>query len=799
MVRPRWRKVMRDVWANRTRTLLVVLSIAVGVFAVGTTAGTWVMMSRDLSADYASIDPSSAILFTDPLDGQLVDSIRSIPGVGEAEGRFDLTVRIQTAPDEWRNLRLEAIDDFSDIPLDKVRPDSGAWPPPRQELLVERASLGLTNSGVGDSLVTRLPNGGQHDLRIAGLAHDLNKVPAPFSGTPVGYITFDTLESLGYPHYYNAVHLLVDGNAADEGHVRSVIDQVKDEIQQSGRTVSWVYVPKPGTFPADDILSPMVVVLGTLALLSLFLSAFLLINTISALLMQQVRQIGMMKSVGARNGQLMRLYLGMVLIFGVLSLALAIPLASIVAYGITRYLAGLINFDFSGFRVPVRVVTLEIAVGLLVPLAAALFPIVSGVRVTVREALNSYGAGGGRFGRGRVDRMLQHVRGLSRPLLLSLRNTVRRKVRLLLTLATLALGGAIFIAVFSVRASLLTTLDQSTTYLNYDIRVDFDGGYDARSIQQQALDVPGVTAAEYWGGGNASPVRPDGSEGSSFELDAPPGGTDLLRPTMIQGRWLRPEDQRAIVLDADVLANEPDIRVGDDIVLDIERQKSTWHVVGIAQTTLSATFIRIGTGYVDLADYTAVVPPSDVNSSLRIKTAQHDGAFESSVATALQDRFEGSGTGVASIRTTAASHEAIRNQFDVLIVFLSIVATLLAIVGALSLIGTMSMNVHERAREIGVMRAIGASDGGVLQIFVVEGICIGVLSAPFGAALAYPISRALSAVVGQKFTHAPLSYTFSVDSALLWLGIVAVLAALASFLPAWRAARLSVREVLGYE
>jgi putative ABC transport system permease protein len=369
----------------------------------------------------------------------------------------------------------------------------------------------------------------------------------------------------------------------------------------------------------------------------------------------------------------------------------------------------------------------------------------------------------------------------------------------LLTLATLALGGAIFIAVFSVRASLLTTLDQSTTYLNYDIRVDFDGAYDARTIEDEARGVPGVTAAEYWGGGNASRVRPDGSEGSSFELDAPPGGTDLLRPVIVEGRWLRPDDQGAIVLDTDVLANEPDIGVGDDVVLDIERQKSTWHVVGIAQTTLSATFIRIGTGYVDLADYTAVVPPSDVNSSLRIKTAEHDGASESSVATALQDRFEGTGTGVASIRTTSASHEAIRNQFDVLIVFLSVVATLLAIVGALSLMGTMSMNVHERAREIGIMRAIGASDGGVLQIFVVEGICIGVLSAPFGAALAYPISRALSAVVGEKFTHAPLSYTFSGGSALLWLGFVGVLAALSSFLPAWHAVRLTVREVLGYE
>src|SRR3954468_14955616 len=563
MIRPRWRKVLRDVWGNKTRTLLVVLSIAVGVFAVGTTASTWVMMSHDLAADYAAINPSSAILFTAPFDDGLVTSIRSMPGVREAEGRFDLSVRLKTGPDEWRNMRLEAIEDYHDIRLNKVRPESGAWPPPKQEVLIERASLGLTNSDVGDPIAIRLPDGTQRELPIAGLTHDLNKVPASFSGVPIGYITFDTLEWLGYPRSLNALHLLVDGNTKDKQHVNSVVDEVQARIEQNGQTVHWVWIPEPGTFAADDILQPMVVVLGTLAFLSLFLSVFLLINTTSALLLQQVRQIGMMKSVGARNGQLMRLYLGMVLIFGVLSLALAMPLASIVAYGITRYLAGLINFDLGGFRVPLEVVTLEIAVGLLVPLAAALLPVVSGVRVTVREALTFYGAGGNQFGRGHVDRMLQRVRGLSRPMLLSMRNTVRRKMRLLLTLATLALGGAIFIAVFSVRASLLTTLDHSTTYLNYDIRVDFDGAYDAAAIEREAMDVRGVTAAEYWGGGNARAVRPDGSEGSSFELDAPPGGTGLLRPIMVQGRWLRPDDQRAIVLDTDVLANEPDIRVGD--------------------------------------------------------------------------------------------------------------------------------------------------------------------------------------------------------------------------------------------
>jgi putative ABC transport system permease protein len=147
----------------------------------------------------------------------------------------------------------------------------------------------------------------------------------------------------------------------------------------------------------------------------------------------------------------------------------------------------------------------------------------------------------------------------------------------------------------------------------------------------------------------------------------------------------------------------------------------------------------------------------------------------------------------------SATREAIRYQFDVLSIFLSVVATLLAVVGALSLMGTMSMNVQERAHEIGVMRAIGASDGAVMKVVLVEGVCVGVLSWPFGALLALPISRVLSSVIGDEFVGAPLSYTFSLSGALFWLALVSALAALASVLPAWNATRLSVRDVLSYE
>ena len=124
---------------------------------------------------------------------------------------------------------------------------------------------------------------------------------------------------------------------------------------------------------------------------------------------------------------------------------------------------------------------------------------------------------------------------------------------------------------------------------------------------------------------------------------------------------------------------------------------------------------------------------------------------------------------------------------------------LLALVGGLGLTGAMSINVLERTREIGVMRAVGASDSAILKIVLVEGITVGLISWLFGSLLAYPIGKFLSDTVGRELLEAPLNYRFASDWAIIWLFLIICIALFASFLPAWNASRLTVREVLAYE
>ena len=89
----RWRYAWRDLWHHKTRTLLVVISIAVGVFAFGSILGTMATLNRDLPVKYAEVAPASAILHTSPFDEAMADAIRRMPTVAQAEARLLLRAR----------------------------------------------------------------------------------------------------------------------------------------------------------------------------------------------------------------------------------------------------------------------------------------------------------------------------------------------------------------------------------------------------------------------------------------------------------------------------------------------------------------------------------------------------------------------------------------------------------------------------------------------------------------------------------------------------------------------------------
>ncbi len=795
MFSSRWNKVLRELWGNKARTTLVVLSIAVGVLAVGMATGARVILSRELPAGYAATDPAHAVLRTDPFDDGLVQTVRRMSGVRDAEGRRNIVVRLKTGPNEWRDIALFAIPDYSDIHINKIEPESGAWPPPAHELLIERAALSLTKANVGDWVLIETPDAKQRELRIAGLAHDQSRPPASFEGTAYGYITYETLEWLGQPRDYNELYITVSENADAQEHIQSVAAQVRDKVEKSGRIVFATTVPAPGKLPLEDAVQAIVLLLGVFGFLSLALSGLLVINTISAILAQQVRQIGMMKAIGARRRQVAAIYLGMALIFGLLAVAVGAPLGVLGARGLSVFVAGLINADVANLSISPSVLALEAIIGLLAPLLAALYPVIAGSRVTVREAISDYGLGKDQFGTSRIDRLLERVRGLSRPLLISLRNTFRRKGRLALTLSTLTLGSAVFIALTSVYASALVSSEDLFRYWQYDVQFSFNRAQRIEKIEREALNVPGVVQAEHWTLIGTSLVHADGSEGEHIWMYALPANTFSLRPKIIAGRWLLPEDENAVVINHRLRDKVPGAKVGDQIVLKVQGKKVAWRIVGIVHMMYPPDPIV----YVNAPYFARVVGTVGRAEGVYVVLSQHDAAFQSQVARALEEHFRSIGVRITSMLLFSTLRATVETLFTSVVALLLIMAILVATVGGLGLTGIMSLNVLERTREIGVMRAIGASGGGVLQIVLGEGIVIGLISWFLGCLLALPLSRLLNDAVGMALVQTPFSYTFSTSGALLWLVLVIILTVVASAWPARNASRLTVREALAYE
>jgi putative ABC transport system permease protein len=791
---PRWRKTLRDLWVNRARMVLAVLAIGLGTFGFGTVIGAYSILERELGVEYLASNPASAKLWTDSFDESFVDAVRDRPTIADAEGRRTIIGRIEKSAGDWRSIVLFAVDDFDEVRINALEPEAGAWPPRDREILIERDALPNANAALGDTVFIKTPTGPKRGLLVAGTVHDVGQQPAEPTGVVYGYVTLDTLEWLGEPPFTDELRIVVAGDAFDEAHIARVVADLEEWIEEGGRTVYRTEIPTPGEHPFNDSLSALLFVQAVFGWLALALGGLLAVNMISALLAQQIRQIGVMKAVGARTRQMLGMYLGLVFVLGLVALAVALPAATWAAKAYVAFMGDMLNFDIINDAVEPQVLLLEAGVGLLTPALVSLVPIYRGARVTVREAVSDYGVGQGGFGTGGFEVLLVRLRGVARPLLLSIRNTFRQYRRLLLTLSTLAVGGGMFIAAVSVRASMVNTVDEAFTYRPYDIDVRFARSYRTERVEPIIGRVPGVAGMENWGWVLATRVYSDDTESDRFVLNAPPVDTKLLTPDVIEGRWLLPGDENGLVVNHTWADEEPDVGVGDEVVLDIDDRETTWRVVGVVREVMSAP-----TAYASYPYFARITGQTGSVGGVMVVTEESNAAFHASTARTLERSLEDAELDVLRVQTMTLARKVVVDHFSIVTSILFVTSVLAAVVGGMGLISTMSVSVLERTREIGVMRAIGASRPTLLGIIVVEGVFIGFLSFCLAAVIALPIGMFTSAFLGLLLIQMPFRFVYSFPGLGLWLGIVVVFTAGASLVPAWRASRLTVWEALAYE
>ncbi len=791
-------KIWHDLWENKGRTLRVVIIIAIGAFAVGATMGGKEFILKDLARTWQVSSPATIGLSVDPpVNDATLQSLENLQGIETVVGWQQETIKWRRSPrDLWQPALLVAVDDYQEQPLRKIVLDQGDWP--------QRKMMGVQRGrelDVADEIILEI-KAKEYQVELNGVLYNAAHPPPFVVPEPMFFTTRERFKQLTGESRYSLVLATIPNYSPER--VKAAADLIQQELEKQDITVSPA-IPAPGGFKTrtshpdrfivQDALDGVFLMLTVMAVATLLLGLFLVYNTINAIISQQVNQIGIMKAIGAKFSRILLIYFSTVLVYALLALLIAVPLGALGAHGLRIAMISRIKMIPGPFEISTTAVTVQAAIALLSPLVIAIIPIISGAKITVREAVSTYGLGSASSV---FDRFLAQVRFIPRIMALVLVNTFRNKKRVILTEFTLIGAGVIFMMVMSTRLSLLYTFsDVLFDIFNVNVMLDLKKEERIKEIETLSLTYPEVKAIEVWGtakGAARLKGQPESNEDSEINLRGLPLPTDMYRPQLRAGRWLKPQDGYAIVLNQ-ALAAEMGAQVGDWITIDVPAKgESDWQVVGLVfepldqeaamlpRTTLLREIGQVGRG-----------------KAIRVQTWHQDAGSELQTSIALRELYELRGYEViASTMDTTHRVTAQRvEQMSILIALLSAMAVMIAIVGSVALSGTLAINVMERTREIGVMRAIGASAMAVAGQFVGEGLILGWLSWLLAIPLSIPVGKLVINLLS-TLMNIELIYRFSNQGVGYWFVIITILAIIASWFPAQKAAQTSVRESLAY-
>jgi putative ABC transport system permease protein len=373
----------------------------------------------------------------------MIMALKRIEGVEDVEGYAATSIEWRLGPDdEWSAAVLIARDDYTDQRYTALGLLSGEWPEEKTFAVVQGADV-VYDIQEGRQITIRVDDR-EHAVKIGGVIYDPVASPPSFGGPAQLYTTRDRFGDLTGDRDFNRI--LAGVVEYDEATAIAIADQMKRKLEKQGSD-SGGAAPPDGRRVSDpdkhffqDTMDVIFLILGIMSILTLVLGLFLVYNTINAIVSQQVDQIGIMKAIGAGTGQILMTYLINIFVYGFLALLIAIPLAVTGGRGLYVFLMDTFNADPGPFKVVPQAILAMVAIALLAPLLASLIPIFSGARITVREAISTYGLGAGA---GLLDRLLARMERIPRLVLLTISNTFRNKGRVFLTQITLVLSGLI--------------------------------------------------------------------------------------------------------------------------------------------------------------------------------------------------------------------------------------------------------------------------------------------------------------------------------------------------------------------
>ncbi|EFH85146.1 ABC transporter permease [Ktedonobacter racemifer] len=783
------RKAFADVTRRKTRTLGVILGIVIGVF--GLTAITMFQDTYFAALAYTNAEVKQADITFDvqAVDPALAPRLLAVPNVQTAEFHTisQTSWHIQRAPGRIF-LAIVGLPNPTHIDINAFQLLSGHYPGPG-EIVLESGDRGIQPFALDDAITVDTPHGSSQ-LRVVGIARTRGSGDPATKGSALAYMSQQGLAQFMDIQEPNVIQIRVH----DKAQAQVTQAQLRNVLQASHIAIidSTLHTD---SVSSNQLLANLFTLLRLLSIVAIVVSCFLVINTITTLLAEQMHIIGTMKAIGGVQRAIFLSYLLSVGLYTIVGTILGLACGIAGGYILAGKLATIHNLDLGAFTIPPDVLALGLAAGLLTPILAALLPLWNGTRITVRDAVSAYGISS--IGTPAHQRLRQAITErltwVPQTTWLGLRTIFRKRGRAILTILALALSGTTFLAIANATYAIDAQVTKRYEDYHFDVKINQVAGTpeDETHFQHWMLTVPNVRSIERSGTVQIH------TQWGNVDLSGVDEDTSMYHPSIVAGRWFLPHERQVLLVSDDV-ANQAGLHVGETITFSAQEHAAIWKIIGIIHDP-NVSIGSSGSAVTTPENLNALVGlPQEAGVQWYLQASNSSPAAVDALARRL-DATLNQGRGSLQFAVTPVQQviQSSQNEFSDLYMMFYVVALVVALVGALSLYTTLTSSVLERRREIGIWRSMGASGRRIAGIFWTESLALGILAWGTGLLCSIPLAYGFLQLLGLVLIHA--SFTF--DPWLFVEMLIAILAtaSLASLSPMLRAARVRIVDLLHYE
>jgi ABC-type antimicrobial peptide transport system permease subunit len=608
------RKILRDLYAYRGRTFLVITSVFIGVLSVVTFMTLGHILSHQLDQDIRANELAMLRVYlrtsnNDPINNDYyLAQLRDLPGITAIEGSANYQIQWrQSGESVLRNGEIYAsTEPFRQIKIEPMRLIDGKYPAEGQkEIAIERRMADRYGLKVGDSLVLRtrqlIPRTQLYRFREETW-HIVGVVFKPYLS-----LGSKNQNTSVFAHYSDAQYI---AGFAGLTSIQARFENLNTARQESRAFRRYISNQTPYSiafYLLDDPEENTFIVsvhrlssiLTAIAVLTMIVTSFLVTNVVSTSITEQRRQIGAMKAIGATRLDILRIYGGLSLVYGIFGTIPGITAGIPLGYQAAVTIAPLLNIYISKFYFPLIPTLFGGLLGLGIPLLASLIPLLNATRITILEAVTDLGIIAG-FGKSKATQL---ARRLPLPIAArqALNNVIYRRSRLALSILAICLAVSTFMGTLAIFYSVATVIGDIRNRVAQDVLAQLGDVQNLDALQsllyteqEEAIRTvePGV-AVQVQDHDLVNEADEDAGEGAeTFFVLAVDTETQLDYLVLEEGTgWTDDPTREGVVLTSE-LAENLEKAVGDMVTLATAVQSKEFEVIGIADFRLAIAFME---------------------------------------------------------------------------------------------------------------------------------------------------------------------------------------------------------------